>query len=123
MKFSHEIITVILSLIFLVTVLLCIARGRMRARYAIIWVFIGLLALFAPLLYNAAVFLHPRLDLPTPTTLLLIGAIFLLALVCIQFTLSLSRAWMERKNLSQAIAILEQRVRELESGRGKEKSS
>jgi cell division protein FtsL len=41
-------------------------------------------------------------------------AIFLLMLICLQLTVSISIAWRQRKALAQNVALLEQRVREIE---------
>jgi MFS family permease len=104
-----------LSLLFLTAVLYAVIRGRLRTRYTLLWFAIGALALISPALYALCLYLHEAWSFPTPSILLLVLAVAMLALICLQLTVVVSRAWRERKNLAQHNALLEHRLEALEN--------
>jgi len=114
MTLQHSILIWVLSLLFLAAVLYAVIRGRLRVRYTLLWFGVGAVALLSPALYALCLYLHVTWHFPTPSILLLIFAVILLALVCLQQTVVVSRAWHERKNLAQHIAMLEHRLEGLE---------
>ena len=115
MTFLHTILVLILSLFFLAAVFAAIVKGRIRARYALLWFGIGILALFSPLLYAFCEYLFAVWHFPTPSVMLLLCAVVALALICLQLTTVASRSFREQKNLAQHCALLEQRLEVLES--------
>jgi ABC-type transport system involved in multi-copper enzyme maturation permease subunit len=103
----HIVLTTLLSLGFIVFVFYVITRGVLHARYAILWLCIGFTGLFSPFFYYLGVVLREWFLFPTPSIFLLMGAILLLSLICLQLTVAASRARRERKNLAQRLALLE----------------
>jgi hypothetical protein len=114
MSILHTILIFILSSIFLTAVLFTIIKGKMRVRYSLLWLSIGVMAFCMPVLYRLSQYLHNIWYFPTPSVLLLMLAVVALALICLQITTVISGAWRERKNLAQHIALLERRIDSLE---------
>jgi len=115
MTFQHIILILALSLIFLAAVFQAIIRGRLRVKYALLWLCISILALLSPLLYDLCLYWHEVWAFPTPSVLLLIFAVISLALIGLQLTAAASEAWRERKNLAQHTALMERRLEALEN--------
>jgi ABC-type transport system involved in multi-copper enzyme maturation permease subunit len=111
MNIAHIVLTTFLSLGFVVFVFYVITKGALHARYAILWLSIGVAGLLSPIFYEFGIVLQKSLLFPTPSTFLLMGAILLLSLICLQLTVSVSRARRERKNLAQRLALLEYALR------------
>lgn len=112
MTLFHSLLVMGLSLLFIVLTLAFIIKGGLRIKYALIWLVIGCAAFFSPFFYMLAAWLHVRFNFPSPTIQLLMGAILLLALVCLQLTASISRAHRERRILAQQLALLAEKVNE-----------
>ncbi|MDR0476890.1 MAG: DUF2304 domain-containing protein [Desulfobulbaceae bacterium] len=115
MTLQHIVLIWALSLIFLVAVLRAVIKGRLRVRYTLLWFGIGIMALLSPLLYALCLYLHETWSFPTPSILLLVFAVVILARICLQLTVVVSVAWRERKNLAQSNALLEQRLEVVEN--------
>jgi hypothetical protein len=111
MTAAHIVLTTLLSLGFIVFVFYVITKGVLHARYAILWLCIGVTGLLSPFFYYIGVVLQEWFLFPTPSTFLLMGAILLLSLICLQLTVSASKARRERKNLAQRLTLLEYAIR------------
>ena len=114
MTFLHSIFILLLSLLFLAAVFIAVIKGRLRVKYTLLWFGIGIMALLSPVLYTLCLYLHKEWLFPTPSILLLLSAVIILSLICLQLTAAISTAWRDRKNLAQHHALLEQRLEALE---------
>ena len=114
MTLLHIVLISVLSILFLAAALHAVIKGRLRVRYTLLWFGIGFMALLSPVLYALCLYLYEKWSFPTPSILLLVFAVAILSFICLQLTAVVSVAWRERKNLAQNMALLEQRIRELE---------
>lgn len=115
MTLTHAILAMCLALFFLVFALRITISGHLRIPYALVWLGIGVLAFTSPFLYDLATLLHEKLGFPTPSTQLLMGAIFLLYLICLILTRSVSRSQRERMIMAREIALLENQLNDLKA--------
>lgn len=115
MTLTHAILAMCLALFFLIFALRITISGHLRIHYALVWLGIGVLAFTSPFLYDLASLLHEKLGFPTASTQLLMGAIFLLYLICLILTKSVSHSQRERIRMAREIALLEKELKDLKA--------
>jgi hypothetical protein len=109
--------------IFLVTAPFClflllfslelIRRRHLKEKYALLWLFITLVMLVLSIFSKVIMYVAPLVGLGHLTLVVLLAFFFLL-LLCMNFSLSISKLSDTNKNLTQEYALLAQRVEELE---------
>lgn len=109
--------------IFLVTVPFCIflllfsleliRRRHLKEKYALLWLFMSIMMLVLSVFSNVIIDVAPMLGLHHLTLVVLLAFFFLLIL-CMNFSLSLSKLSDYNKILTQEYALLAQRVEALE---------
>ena len=104
----------VVAVVFILLVLELIRRHRMRERYSMLWFFIAVAALSVPLLYGLYAWFARKLGFVEINNLFVFGAIVSLFLMCLQFSVAISSAYIRSKGLIQQLGLLESRVRELE---------
>ncbi len=109
-------ITVVLaiSIALLALIFELIRRSLLREKYSMLWIFVGVVLLTVPLLYDAYVALGRFLGIVDPMSFFWFLGIVGLVFLCLQFSLALSTAYEQRKATVQQVALLATRVRELE---------
>ena len=110
----HAAIVMALGACLLALVLRYIMRGCLRITHALLWVLVALAFVASPLTYALLGFAHTRWQWPTPTSMLFLLALAFVITLLFYQTIALSRAWRERKKLTQQLALLENRLIELE---------
>jgi hypothetical protein len=107
MTIQQKIASTLIALVFVVIIFQLVRKRRLGEDYALIWAAcaIGMLGViwFYPLL---VFFTHLLGAVLATTTLFLFGFVFVL-LVCIKFSISLSRHNAQIKELAQKIALME----------------
>lgn len=112
MTLKAEIILIVILLIALVFIITVVRKGRMQLKYALPWlacvVVLGILVAIP----NAIRGLASLLGIYSPVNMVFfLGFVFLLAIVFV-LTMSLSKMTARIRQLSQAVALLEKRLRE-----------
>jgi len=119
-----QIIVGIISLSFLVIIFEAIRRRKFMEKYALLWIFSGLIIFIFSLFPNLLFKIGSILGLHHLTVLLTISFIFLLSIV---FYLSISISGLSEKNkeLTQEIGILKLKLNKIEnkSKGGQEKTN
>jgi len=90
-----------------------IRRRHLKEKYAIMWLFLALGALLLSIFNKVIVYTAALLGLHHLTLVVLV-AFFFLILLCMHFSLSLSKLSENNKVLNQEYALLAQRVEALE---------
>lgn len=102
----------------LVFILDMLRKRRLREKYAVLWLVIGLalllLSAFPQLLFWAAALLGVQV----PSNLLFAMALLLLITVCLHLSFEQSQSEDELRVLAEEVAILKTKVRELEESTG-----
>lgn len=93
-----------------------VRRRNLREKYAVVWVGLASLVLFVGLFPSVLMSLAEQLHLSYPAAVLLIALTFIYLFA---FTVSVSLSSQYRRNvrLTQTVALLEERLRRLESER------
>ncbi len=97
-----------------------VRRQLMREKYTLVWVFTSLGLLSVPWFYDYYAAAGRVVGIVEVASLFFFLSIVGLLLFCLQFSLALSTAWYQRKALTQKIALLELRIRELEAANGQQ---
>jgi hypothetical protein len=111
-----QIVACAFSVLLLAVVVETLRRGRLNARYALLWLAAGVsllvLAVYRPLLHWFAAQLGVSYP---PSLLFLVAFVFLLAIV-LHYSLVISSHRDSIRRLAQAVALLERKLEELPSG-------
>ena len=99
---------------FIILILELIRRHMMREKYSLLWFFLALAALSVPVLYDLYARLARLLGIIEVANFFFFMAIVFLFLMCLQFTLAISSAYRRAKTLIQEVALLENRLVDLE---------
>ena len=112
---AHRVVLLLLSLALLAFVLELVRRGRLKERYALLWLAAALASLavgaFPALVERLAALLHVQYL----TVFFAFSFLFLLGIV-LAFSVVISRQAERHRILAQELALLERRVRQIERG-------
>ena len=114
MELKLRVVTGLLSFLMLVATLEAVRRTQMHERYALLWVGTGLVILFFALYPTLILAWLQRVTGMQYVTAIIIVIFAFLLLVSFHYSIMLSRARDDAALLARRLALLEQRVRELE---------
>jgi hypothetical protein len=114
----HIILMLVGAFVIATTIVTLIVRHLLREKYSMVWFLFSLGVICLAIFYKQVVKLTPVLGFVDSTTFLLLIIIGFLIMMNLQICVSLSSAFYQRKTLVQNLALLEERVRELEATGG-----
>lgn len=106
-----QIVSIIGSLIFFITIIELIRKKKLKEAYAIIWLFFAILFLFFSIWRKALDYISALFGIYYPPALLFLLLIVTLLLVVIQISVVISKQNEQIKNLAQEIALLKAKER------------
>jgi hypothetical protein len=115
-----RILAGIISLLLLIVIFEAIRRRKFMEKYALLWIFSGLIIFVFSIFPKTLFTIAEMLGLHYLTTLLLFTFLFLL-LIIFYFSLSLSSHSEKVKNLTQEVGVLKFKIKELEKKSKNEK--
>ncbi|WP_179498437.1 DUF2304 domain-containing protein [Leifsonia sp. AK011] len=121
MSVASYIFGIVSALLILVVVIEMLRRGRLRERHAVWWVIAGVLALIAGVFPSTLAWAARAVGIEVPTNLLFFVSIGILFFVALQTSAELTRLEAKTRTLAEQVALLELRIRELESAQGDKK--
>ncbi len=110
---NPSVLAAITSIITLIFIFDLLRRGVLREKYAVLWLFVGFLALAASIYPKILELLSRVLGVATPVNLLFFATIVLLILVAVQLSYELSRHEARIRRLAEELALQDQAIREL----------
>ena len=110
---NPSVLAAITSIITLIFIFDLLRRGVLREKYAVLWLFVGFLALAASIYPKILELLSRLLGVATPVNLLFFATIVLLILVAVQLSYELSRHEARIRRLAEELALQDQAIREL----------
>ena len=110
----QTIFVTIIGVGLLILVLELIRRQKMREKYALLWIFVAAFIISVPWLHSFYVSIGRLVGIKDPNSTFYFAAIVGLVLLCLQFTLAITTAYNHRKAHTHHLALLEDRVKELE---------
>lgn len=96
--------------VFLYYVVKLVRKGRLRLRYSVMWMFLGVVALLVDAFPAILFWASDLIGFVSPSNLLLMVAVMVLLVVCLSLSVSVSRSVTAVKNLTQRVAILEKEI-------------
>ncbi|WP_457101014.1 DUF2304 domain-containing protein [Microbacterium sp. P5_E9] len=112
---TSYILGVVAAVITFVVVIELLRRRRLRERHAVWWLLAALLALIVGLFPSVLMWATSVAGVVLPSNLVFFVSIAILVLVCIQHSAELTDLEAETRVLAERTALLEHRVRQLES--------
>jgi hypothetical protein len=109
------IIGIVGAAIMLAVVLELVRRRRLRIGYSLLWLLIGSTALTLILFRGILGTLAQIIGVESPVSLLFTAGIVFSFLILLEHSLTLTILWRQNKNLAQNQALLEWRIRQLET--------
>lgn len=101
----------IISFLFGMWVSRQIAKGRLKLRYSLLWLFMSLVVVFFSIYPEPLFQLSAFLGFEKPSNFLLLCGIFFLLIICISLSAIVSKQEDKIKNLVQELAILENKIK------------
>jgi hypothetical protein len=103
---------IVCSLIFFF-ILFLVRRRRLREEYSWLWLLTSLALFVLVIKYSWLEGITKLVGAVLPTTTLFIGALLFLMLLCVQFSVVISKLTKQVKNLVQENALLKARIEEI----------
>ncbi|MGP6171512.1 DUF2304 domain-containing protein [Microbacterium sp. A204] len=120
MIIARYLVGIVGALLILVVVIELLRRGRLRERHTIWWLIAGAMSLTVAIFPSILDGLASLLGVDVPVNLLFFVGIIVLFLVCIQQSTELTRSEERTRTLAERVALLDDRLREMESRRAQE---
>ena len=114
MPLATKILITTASLLVLLTVVSLVRHKRLDEQYAFLWLAAGVVMLLAPLATPVINRLSTTLGFYYPPAFVLLLAFLGLCLINLQYSVVLSRLNKHNKQLAQQLALIDQRLREME---------
>jgi hypothetical protein len=99
------IVSLIISIFFLFVIVRLVHKGKLDITYCWLWLAIGVAAPFIVLKYDLLIWFSTMIGAVTPTTTLFLFSILILFLMCLQFSIIISKQKRQIKKLVQQIAL------------------
>lgn len=115
MTVATYVLGIVSAAAILVVVIEMLRRHRLRERHAIWWVVAGVLALIIGIFPQTLEWAAGVLGIQVPTNLVFFVSIAILFLVALQSSSELTQLESKTRTLAEQVALLELRIRELES--------
>jgi hypothetical protein len=115
MTVASYIFGIISAGLILVVVVELLRRRHLRERHAIWWLIAGLLALTAGIFPQTLAWAAALVGIEVPINLVFFVSIATLFLVCLQHSSELTKLESKTRTLAERVAIMELKLRELES--------
>ena len=114
MVLRTRIFVILLSAVVLGVVINLVRRKKLREEYALMWLITAVVLFFTPLSIDLLDTIAFAIGVDYPPGLLFLIAFIGVLFILFQFSLVISRFTDQIKNLTQDLALLERRVRDLE---------
>ena len=109
----QKVAMTIVCLFIFFFILYLVRRRRLREEYSWIWLLTSLFLFVLVMKYSLLETITEFIGAVLPTTTLFIGALLFLMLLCIQFSVTISRLTKQVKNLVQETALLKSRIEDM----------
>lgn len=119
MDIKVKLVVFLISLAWLVLVVKMLKRRRIWERYAILWVYVGVIAATVPWIMDLLDPIIFAIGVDEPPNFMLLLGLFAVLLLLLQFTMEITTLVRRTRNIVQDMAIIEERVRHLEDARAR----
>lgn len=110
MPIRQQIVAMIIAFLLFFVIYLLVKRRKLRDEYSWIWLIIGFVIVLLTLWYDLLVKITGFIGAVLPTSTLFFFAIVLLLLICMQFSIVISKLTNQVKDLTQEVSILKSEI-------------
>jgi hypothetical protein len=121
MPLSTRILISLISLCVMLVIVHLVRRKRVDEKYALLWLVAGSVMIVCPLAVPLIDRIAHAVGISYPPALIFLLGFLLLCLINVQFSAAISKLTGTNRILAQRYALLENRIRELETKAGAEK--
>ncbi|MBF0358313.1 MAG: DUF2304 domain-containing protein [Magnetococcales bacterium] len=114
MMSKQMLLIFLLGLAFFASIIMLVRTYRFREKYSLLWIGISLGFLSIPFLIDYYTALGKFIGIINPISFFFFFGIVTLFLLSVQFTIALTVAFNQRKDIAQKVALLECKILELE---------
>jgi hypothetical protein len=118
MPLKQQIFALVICIVVFVFTIDMVRRRRLREEYSVLWLATSLLMFVLVIKYDWLEALTRFIGAGLPTTTLFIGSIIFLILICVQFSIKISKLSNQVKDLAQDNALLREELKTLFIRRG-----
>lgn len=111
-----------LSLAFLITILRLVRLKKLKEQYSFLWMALSGIMMVLSMFPYGLDWLAARLNVSYPPSLLYALAVLGILFILLHLTVAVSRLTERTTRLAQSAALYEERLRQLEEGRGQEEN-
>jgi hypothetical protein len=104
---EQMIASLVMSILLMALIVRLVQTGKLDITYCWIWLGVGLATILVVIRYDWLVMLSHLIGSKTQTTTLFLLAHFVILLMCLQFSLVISRHRREIRRLTQRLAVLQ----------------
>jgi len=121
MSLMAQVISIGVSVFFLCIVFELTRRERLKEKYALLWIIIGIVILLLAIFKKLVFFIASFMGIKTPIIAIIFIGIFFILLINLHFSLVVSNLSEQVKKVTQKLALLEFNLsnKKKESGSGK----
>lgn len=114
-----QVISISISVLFLVYIGYLIMKGKLREEYSIIWIICTLVLVVFSFWRKGLDFFAELLGVIAPPNIVFTAAIFAILVYLLHLSVVLSKLQSQNKTLSQEISLLKQKMKEQEKNHSK----
>lgn len=113
MPFKQQLFALVVSLLVFFFTIEMVRRKKLREEYSVLWLCTSLTMFVLVIKYDWLVSLTRFIGAGLPTSTLFFGSIIFLILLCVQFSIKISKLTDQVKNLVQDNALLRKKLDDL----------
>ena len=107
MPVRQQVVALIISVALLVLIIELVRRRKLREEYSVLWILTAITIFVFAIWYDLLVALTRLIGAVVPTSTLFFFALVFLVLVCLQFSVRISKLDEQVKQIGQAVALRE----------------
>ncbi|MDY6862563.1 MAG: DUF2304 domain-containing protein [Thermodesulfobacteriota bacterium] len=112
MPIRQKVVAIIIGLSIFIVILELVRRRKLREEYSWLWLLTGAIILTLTLWYESLLKITHLIGAGLPTSTLFLFAIIFLILLCLQFSVQISKLSDQVKNLVQELTILKAEIKQ-----------
>ena len=106
----QKLVAIVLAASILILVVELVRRRQLREEYSVLWILTAILLLVLALNNRVLIWVQNLIGAAPPQSALFFGGLVFLILLCLQFSVRLSRLTYRTRTLAQRMALLEEEV-------------
>jgi len=114
MAWRARLIISFIGVLLLIFVIRSVRSKRLKEEYALLWIFMSVVLVMAPLLIDLIDTVSFAIGIDYPPALLIVITLLCFVLIFFQMSVTISRFSEQIRKLSQELALTQRRLRELE---------